>query len=443
VTSVRENPAALTVLGDRHLSEVQAALREKFPARLRATTWRATRASREEVTDRLTRPPFTVEKKGTSRSRAEAVSCMLDWLEVQPGATWQERWASSGAEDLPKEGWIGLPRQWFARTQGRVLYDTRFSPGLLMLICGDVIRPTSRWMLSRASGHLVPAMALIRDPLGFALINAQAGREQVPPRVLSIARHRLAVILACNGGAIGDITVGDCVALFADEGVVTKNRTVFYQLLHAAGIFPPDAPPTVRVFTASQGQPTVEEMVDRHDLACKPVRDLFVDYLHERQAALDYTSLASIARVLAGGFWKELESRHPGIASLRLPPEVASEWKTRHQTKTTTLRQPDGSIVTVTSPREADDGGPSKIPPDGAPGRSLAPSPARKPTGPSSSAASRRGWTSAPASVCPSFRSWCAPATAAASVLQQSWRPPDRPSREPSSALRARRCSGR
>ena len=42
--------------------------------------------------------------------------------------------------------------------------------------------------------------------------------------------------------------------------------------LRALGIFPADAPATIRAFGQAQGQLTVEELVDRYRLQCKPVR---------------------------------------------------------------------------------------------------------------------------------------------------------------------------
>ena len=68
------------------------------------------------------------------------------------------------------------------------------------------------------------------------------------------------------------------------------------------------------------GQLTVEQMVDRYDLACQPVRDLIVDYLRERQPGIDYATLRACPALLARAFWKDLENHHPGISSLRLPP---------------------------------------------------------------------------------------------------------------------------
>ena len=73
----------------------------------------------------------------------------------------------------------------------------------------------------------------------------------------------------------------------------------------------------------AQGQLTIEELVDRYRLQCKPVRDLLVDYLRERQPALDYNSLQAITSTLAGLFWARIEALSPGIGTLRLPPEVA------------------------------------------------------------------------------------------------------------------------
>ena len=95
----------------------------------------------------------------------------------------------------------------------------------------------------------------------------------------------------------------------------------FYQLLHALGTFPPAAPPTVRAFK-TPGQLTVEQLVDRYPIACQPVRALIIDYLRERQPAVDHATLRSLSRALAGLFWRDLELHHPGIGSLRLEPGV-------------------------------------------------------------------------------------------------------------------------
>ena len=42
------------------------------------------------------------------------------------------------------------------------------------------------------------------------------------------------------------------------------------------------------------GQHTPEELIERYQNVCRPVRDLLVDYLSGRQPSLDYTQYCSI-----------------------------------------------------------------------------------------------------------------------------------------------------
>ena len=121
--------------------------------------------------------------------------------------------------------------------------------------------------------------------------------------------------------------------------------------LKALGIFPPDAPDTIRAFGLAGGQLSIEELVDRYRLACTPVRDVIVDYLRERQPALDYASLDAISRTLAGLFWANIEALAPGIDTLRLPPQVARQWKEDLATKKRTVTTADGRRVQTTSTR--------------------------------------------------------------------------------------------
>jgi len=118
--------------------------------------------------------------------------------------------------------------------------------------------------------------------------------------------------------------VGDCLQLLDLTYEYCEDRPGgsglhFYQLLHATGIFSDDAPITVRMLGAGRkGQLTPAQLIDRYDLACRSVRDLLVDYLSERQPALDYTSLNTLASNLGLLFWKDSRKHHPSISSLDL-----------------------------------------------------------------------------------------------------------------------------
>ena len=86
-------------------------------------------------------------------------------------------------------------------------------------------------------------------------------------------------------------------------------------------------------------------------MQCRPVRDLFVDYLRERQPALDYTTLAKLAGDLVRLFWADLEQHHPGIDSLQLPPAVASAWRQRISVRSRAIPGPDGHTAEELIPR--------------------------------------------------------------------------------------------
>ena len=71
---------------------------------------------------------------------------------------------------------------------------------------------------------------------------------------------------------------------------------------------------------SGRGQPTCEQLIDRYRIACRPVRDVLVDYLRERQPSVDFSSLQRLAYLLGKLFWADLEAHHPGIDSLQAAP---------------------------------------------------------------------------------------------------------------------------
>lgn len=82
---------------------------ELVRARPREDAWPATGQSREEVWGRLAAEPFA--PACDNNGRKFGLGLLLDWLADQPGATWQERWLASGADDDGTTGgrshWVG------------------------------------------------------------------------------------------------------------------------------------------------------------------------------------------------------------------------------------------------------------------------------------------------------------------------------------------------
>ena len=357
VKHMARTPAAAVSTARAPVQARNSQLRARFPARPAQPWWPDTAQTAEETLRRLTCPPFACECKATGAGRRRGVAKLLRWLAPFPGDTWQQRWLACGAEDHTGASWVQLPLGWLREHGPAASYDPEeLAAGLLMLICGDVIRPGLPWMLTRTHRYLASVMAATRDPDGFARLRQLAHAGPAASRKdAQIAATRIATVLACKGGMISDITVGDCVELADTQRRVHarggQKKIDFYLRLRALGIFPADAPATIRAFGLAQGQLSTGELVDRYRLQCQPVRDLLVDYLRERQPALDYASLEAISASLAGLFWAKVEALSPGISSLRLPPEVARAWKHDLQTKKRTITSSDGEQTVIASPR--------------------------------------------------------------------------------------------
>ena len=79
------------------LSAEALAVMEKFPPRPVPSVWDSTSADRFAVVRRMLAPPFAADAASSRCARKLAMLKILDWLELHPGRTWQERWDASGA----------------------------------------------------------------------------------------------------------------------------------------------------------------------------------------------------------------------------------------------------------------------------------------------------------------------------------------------------------
>jgi integrase len=317
---------------------VSAPVNARFPVRPRATGWPATKQAREQVFDRLTRAPFLLDSAGAQKERRRGLRALLDWLSDQPGATWQDRWLASGA-DTAGADWRSIPGRWLRVTDRAEGLTAPLCAALTVAICADVLRPSTAWFVRAVprGGALARGMTRTRDAVGFTRLRQVCDRDDhLPAAAARHTLHRAAVVLGAHGGTIAEITVGDVLELLDAESDThhspMAHGTAFYRSLHQSGILSPDAPTRLGELR-SAGQRSPAELIDRFNLACRPVRDLLVDYLCERAPALDYSSLRSLAANLGNMFWKDLERHHHGIDSLRLAPEVAAGWKQRLRTR--------------------------------------------------------------------------------------------------------------
>ena len=291
-------------------------------------SWWQTRQSREALTGRLL-GLFTDPGAGRTRdkTRRRGLAKLLDWLQRQPGDTWQEKWLASGA-DAAGSGWTDLPLK--DRVPARGHHRQELCTGLVLLVAGQVLRPGYRWLLRQRQALMLSEARVAIDPDGFRSLEVAARPAIGWAR--ADAMNKLTWMVICKGGLVSDITVGDCIEMAAAVQELhfrgSAGRPLFYALLKETGVLPAGAPTRFRALRI-EGRRSVEQIVDKYGIQCRPVRDLLVEYFTERAPELDHTSLRHIADTIGRLFWRDLEIHHPGIGSLRLEPAVAQAWKER------------------------------------------------------------------------------------------------------------------
>src|SRR5664280_854857 len=314
-------------------SAASAALLRQFPPRPPVGDWSATGHTRSQVMSRSLTEPFLAGSALAQRNRRRGLVRVLGWLEQQPGDSWQDRWLASAADAQGNVAWRRLPARWKTGIPDEAgdseHVRLNIARAMSLLVCADVLRPSLSWLLTPATpAGLVADLTRGRDPDGFARLTTVWRADGSNTNTARLALRRIAAILAANGGLVSDITVGDCLQLLhtleqrpAGPGA---RSPYFYQLLRTAGVFGDNAP-TVRGLR-TQGQLGCEQLIDRYGIVCRPVRDLLVDYLRERQPGVDYATLHKLSYSLGRLFWRDLEINHPGIDSLRLPAEAVGQF---------------------------------------------------------------------------------------------------------------------
>ncbi|MEU0119992.1 hypothetical protein ABZ137_41720 [Streptomyces bobili] len=245
---------------------------------------------------------------------------IFDWLEGFPADTWQDRWLLSGSDDLGS-GWG--PRGLSAGTR------SRFTAGLGTLIVLQVVRPSYSWLFGSRLLGVYDAYRRQNQPALFAELKQRAGGQRCDEHATEALNvlTRMSIVTGKDLLAFDLEDLTDYARARRDNGRTVTALPLAYDILHAVGGLK-DSPPTLREAQA-RGQLTPAELIDRHPIANRAVRDVLVHYLAERSAVLDYGSLVNHAQMLADLFWGDLQRHHPAISSLNLTDEVAQAWKQR------------------------------------------------------------------------------------------------------------------
>ena len=224
-------------------------------------SWWQTRQSREVLVERLL-GLFTDPAAGRTRdkTRRRGLAKLLDWLQRQPGDSWQEKWLASGA-DAAGFGWTDLPLK--DRVPARGHHRDELCTGLVLLVAGQVLRPGYRWLLRQRQALMLSEARVAIDPDGFRSLEVRA-------RAIGWARSdalsKLTWMVICKGGLVSDITVGDCIELTAalqeHHFRGSAGRPLFYALLKDTGVLPASAPARLRALRI-EGRRSIQQIIDK------------------------------------------------------------------------------------------------------------------------------------------------------------------------------------
>ena len=246
-------------------------------------------ADRFAVVRRLLAPPFAFGDAKARHSRKLAMLKILDWLELHPGTTWQQRWEASGA----------------GRRARRLAGPGHGRPGRAPGKRGGSSPTCSvrAWPADRrrrhpagpclAAGHASPVRLAGRwpgpgTPPGSPPLKDCADQHR-REATFGPAVEQAALIMAAKGGLVGDITAGDCLELLdcsrqgsGDGTRANRHSSSSTSCCTPPGSSRPERRPRPVICTRSRAAHR-EQLIDRYGIACRPVRDLLVDYLRERQ----------------------------------------------------------------------------------------------------------------------------------------------------------------
>ncbi|MFE2993000.1 hypothetical protein [Streptomyces sp. NPDC059262] len=241
---------------------------------------------------------------------------LLHRLAAEPGQTRQERWEGVG---LSHAG-----RAIADLADGDPKWRSRLTRAAGIAFAMRLIHPTEDALrATNAPQYTEKFPALSRDPLPAAFRTRLQRHPVSAGGRKSAIRHRCRA-LTVYGIGLADLTPG--VPVYYANAHPGCGIASAWPLLRDMGVLPAWVPHTLQDARV-RGRQSVDDLVDRHQLHNREVRDLLVNYIRRR--AVDYGTLDNLVRNLDRHFWKIVEEINPDQANLRLGEEIVQAWKER------------------------------------------------------------------------------------------------------------------
>ena len=258
-----------------------------------------------------------------ARGASSGIVKLLDWLEDQRGDNWQARWVSSGA-DLHPRTWPDLVG---FKTEAEVR-AAELAVNALVVLRG--IAPTLRWLLGMSRFRLQDDWTIHHDSAVFAALRVKLNADDSTDRGDTIGHlFRLSVTAGRDLSALAsaDFRAGHDALVRTGR---RRNLDAAWRHMHQVGLL--EGEPKELWQVRAKPRLTPPELVERYGVRDDDIRGLLVEYLTEREASCDYTTLKTTALHVVNLFWVDLEAHEPALRTLNMSTEQIRAWKQRLKT---------------------------------------------------------------------------------------------------------------
>ncbi|WP_309484560.1 tyrosine-type recombinase/integrase [Streptomyces himalayensis] len=261
---------------------------------------------------------FTDVSRNARADYKHGMSRLLQQLAAEPGQIWQERWEAAGLNQ-PGRAVADL-------ADGDPKWRSRLTRAAGIAFAMRLIQPTEDALrATNPPQYTEKFLALSRDPL-LEEFRTRLQRHPVSADGRKNGIRHLCRALTVYGISLADLTPGALVH-YADAhpgcGIASA-----WPLLRDMGVLPAWVPQTLQD-ARIRGRQSVDDLVDRHQVRNREIRDLLVDYIRRRAVEVDYGTLDNLVRNLVRYFWKIVEEINPDQVDLRLSEEIVQAWKER------------------------------------------------------------------------------------------------------------------
>ncbi len=198
----------------------------------------------------------------------------------------------------------------------------------IALVALEVVRPSMAWLRTATPPHLFITYRSVVDSDTFTRLDAWLRTLELSKTSHMLALNALTLLRIRIDRPLLQVTASQFLQVEAEwKALRGRSRAtgVAWKALQGCGALAGE--PAESSALLLKGQLSVTELVDARGISNPAIRSLFIDYLTERSAAVDYQTLANLVRVLVRNFWSDIERHNPGLAAISLPAHVAAAWK--------------------------------------------------------------------------------------------------------------------